>query len=153
MYGWNSFVVWVTGEPTAGQLPVLWLDVATAASVAVALRGTPWSRAGVARACAVVLIATMLVNPHLYLQELVLVPLALAFAWAGAPEPRSLPLWGALVVVFWVVDLLARVPGPIPGPMLFQIAACGFIVVPAAVSLRRGREAEAVAGEAPLLAA
>jgi hypothetical protein len=36
-----------------------------------------------------------------------------------------------------VVDLLARVPGPIPGPMLFQIAAVAFIAGFTVTTLRR----------------
>ena len=90
MFGWNRLLYFLTGDLSPNVGFVLALSVPTVALAAVALRGA-WNPAQPRFHLQVgtLLLATLLINPHLYLQDLILLPLVLGFFAAYEVRTRG----------------------------------------------------------------
>ena len=103
MFGLNSLLHMLTGAPPSALL--LAAPILVTLGVAVcALRGT-WDRENprFALQLSTMLVASLLINAHLYLQDLVL--LGLVFALVAGSAARTdrlmLALWGVLMIGLW----------------------------------------------------
>ncbi|MHB8683761.1 MAG: glycosyltransferase 87 family protein [Dehalococcoidia bacterium] len=107
MFGWNAFVrAWV--GPGHQHLVEVWslaLAVPTALAVWWAWRG-PWPHAAKAFAVpySALVVGTMLVNPHLYRQDMVLMFIP-AFLLLGAVHRRARVAVGAAFLCVWALFL------------------------------------------------
>jgi Glycosyltransferase family 87 len=109
MYGWNGFFSTLT--PYRGTLHILLTATATLATLGVVLftfRGR-WqpSSTRFPLAIGVLALGSLLTNPHVYLQDTVLLGLALVLGFVGWHQSREVrAMWLALSVVTWF--LLSR---------------------------------------------
>ncbi len=107
MYGWNSVLAVLTHHSAPSLLLSVPLTIATLAVALVAWRG-PWPKSSdvFLKQMSVLLLASLLVNPHLYQQDLVLGVLVFGFLVAAATRRRSEPgRWAGPAVVTWVLGI------------------------------------------------
>ena len=110
MYGINGFIAKLTGDPTPSNLWLLALGPIVLAMVLDGWRKTELSAANLPLLAALTLSAGLLLNPHLYFQDIVLLPLALAFGARYAYDRRGkFGYWMPLAVTAWIVQ---EVTGP-----------------------------------------
>ena len=85
MFGWNRLLFEFTGDTSPGLLPLIALSIPTLALTFFVLRH-PWQPddPSFLIQAASVLVATLLVNPHLYLQDMVQMLLVFGFIAAYA---------------------------------------------------------------------
>ncbi|HLF72681.1 MAG TPA: glycosyltransferase family 87 protein [Dehalococcoidia bacterium] len=111
MYGWNGPVAIIFGSNHAATtvLPMV-LSLLTLGAFARAARYS-WQPGQPAfyRLMAAAVLATLLISPHLYLQDLSLVALAIAFAAkASLIETGTLGRWPLVFGAAWLTQLYAR---------------------------------------------
>lgn len=107
MYGINGLIARTLGDPTPSTLwllffapPLLWLTIH-------AWQKAPPTSSAFPMTLAVTLSAALLLNPHLYFQDMVLVPLAMAFAARSVgTDSRSASTLMVLAGAVWVTQLL-----------------------------------------------
>jgi hypothetical protein len=111
MYGWNGLVADITGDPSPAKPVLIALALLTLAVVAWSWRANRSTQLEqLPGVMALALMGTILVNPHLYLYDMTLASLALAFALVQAKrQSGSLGHWPLVAVVLWVSQL------PLPG--------------------------------------
>ncbi len=108
MFGWNGFAARLLDNNSAGHLTLTWtLSGITLLAALAAFQGD-WAprKPRFLLQCGALLMASLLVNPHLYMQDLSLMALALALALAYALRTNQgvLP-WAALALSVWLVQL------------------------------------------------
>lgn len=108
MFGWNGFLARLVENNSATHQTLTWtLSGITALAALATFRG-PWAppKPRFLLQCGALLTATLLVNPHLYMQDLSLMALAVALGVAYALRTeRMVLLWIALGVGVWLVQL------------------------------------------------
>ncbi len=143
MFSWNAIpanILWRASPPLLSYLPFTLL---TFASVAWAWRGVEWQPQSPAflLLCAVTFLAAMLTNPHFYLQDvaLICIPIALAFAWRQRTGGSTGVLW-LVAAATWSIGMY--------GPQLQQdhritvlTPWLAILLVVGYVELARAREA------------
>jgi hypothetical protein len=111
MFGWNGIVADLTGDLSPPRLALLALAVPTLALVAWTWRaGWSLQRERLPALMALMLLGSLLVNPHLYFYDMTLANLALALgAVHSVRSAGRLGIWPALAAGFWFAQL------PLPG--------------------------------------
>jgi uncharacterized protein (TIGR03663 family) len=108
MFGWNGFLARLLEYNSPVHLALTWtLSGITALAALMAFRG-PWAPAKprFLLQCGALLTASLLVNPHLYMQDLSLMALAVALGLAyGLRTNRKVFLWIGLGVGVWLAQL------------------------------------------------
>jgi Glycosyltransferase family 87 len=107
MLGWQGFLADVTGDNTPSRALFLALALPTVALTVWTWRGV-WKDqlARLPLVMATTFMATLLVTPHLYLQDLLLGSLALGLAGMhSVRKTGSIGPWGILGIVFWVAQM------------------------------------------------
>jgi hypothetical protein len=147
MFGWNGLVATLTGDATPSFALVLPFTIATLAVVAWAWRGA-WEAQSTRflPRMSLAFTAALLINPHLNVQDLVLivVPIALGAAWALRSR-GGVGIWAAVAIAAWALALFGT---------RLQIGAGVNLITPSmallvaylAVLLRRERTNEAASG-------
>lgn len=104
MYGWNGLFATIVANhsPLHIGLTVV-ATVATAALVVRGLSSVHPSSSRFALGCGALVAGAILVNPHVYLQDLVLAALVIAFGFLGSRELRwSGALWAGAAGLLWL---------------------------------------------------
>jgi Glycosyltransferase family 87 len=107
MLGWQGFLADVTGDNTPSRALFLALALPTAAVTVWTWRGA-WKDQldRLPLVMAATFMATLLITPHLYLQDLLLGSLALGLAGAySVRRTGSIGPWGILGIVFWLAQM------------------------------------------------
>jgi hypothetical protein len=129
-YGWNTLAGYTLGSFPPPLLPVLALDLATLGLLAWVARGR-WQPDSTRflLLLATVLLASMLTNPHLHPQELVLLALAVALGARASLAGRGvLGVWSAIAVGAWLVQEFALVADPFPGAVLIVLTMASMLL-------------------------
>jgi hypothetical protein len=142
MFGWNGIVADLTGDLSPARIVLLALAAPT---LALALVAWSWrarwhvQQDRLPALMGLMLVASLLVNPHLYLYDMTLANLALALgAVQSMRSTGAFGVWPALAVGFWIAQL------PLPGAAysegfpLLSLSAVGLFVA-LWVSLRTSR--------------
>jgi hypothetical protein len=111
MFGWNGIVADLTGDLSPPRFVLLALAAPTLALVAWSWRAA-WhvQRDRLPSLMGLMLVASLLVNPHLYLYDMTLANLALALgAVQTMRSTGAFGVWPMLAVGFWIAQL------PLPG--------------------------------------
>ena len=140
-YGWNTLAGYALGSFPPPLLPVLALDIATLGLLAWVARGR-WQPDSTRflLVLAAVLLASMLTNPHLHPQELVLLALVVALGAKASLAERGVPgSWSAIAVGAWLVQEFSLVADPFPGAVLIVLAMAALFL---GISYRLRRTAE-----------
>jgi hypothetical protein len=110
MFGWNGLLVSLSGEPRPSPILIALLVAPSLALAVWAFRG-PW-RPGAPRflpQSSLLILVALLVNPHLYMQDLVLVALAFALVYRYAMSTTTAlsESWRRLATASWLAQLFA----------------------------------------------
>jgi hypothetical protein len=107
MFGWNGFIAGITDDGTPPLLLLAPFILSSLGTLIWAIRReTPWESQRGLPFLGLCLIVSLLLNPHLHLQDLVLLNLALAFGAAHHLSTTSrLGYWVPLAIVVWVAQL------------------------------------------------
>ncbi|MDI6858415.1 MAG: bifunctional glycosyltransferase 87/phosphatase PAP2 family protein [Dehalococcoidia bacterium] len=108
MFGWSGFASRFLDNGSAGHLTLTWtLDAVTLLGALFCLRGR-WepARPRFLLQCAALILASLLLNPHLYMQDLTMMALAVVLGVAFARRTgQGLHLWIGLALLTWVAQL------------------------------------------------
>ncbi len=129
MYGWNGFVANLTDLSSPPRELVLLLDTATLGLFGFGLAATRRWAPNLRLLTSAAALASLLVNPHLYFQELALLPLVIVCGLASSRHPADTRLWGAVGLTMWLASLVGR-PSPfVPGPLLLTPAIAALLAI------------------------
>ena len=141
MFGWNGLLATLTGDATPSMALLGPLTLATMAVAFFTWRGDAAGRPKQAHlTVGLALTASLLISPHLHMQDLVLLNLALAYGVAHSIAALGrVGVWGALAVLVWFTELYGlRLQDsfglPVVTPVIVVVLAI-FVAV-----LRRARE-------------
>jgi uncharacterized protein (TIGR03663 family) len=108
MFGWNGFLARLVENNSPAHQALTWaLSGMTALAALAAFRG-PWApqKPRFLLQCGALLMASLLVNPHLYMQDLSLMALAVALGLAYALRTNQMVfLWIGLGIGVWLAQL------------------------------------------------
>lgn len=145
MYGWNGFFATLLpyGEPLYVSVASA-MTIATVGTVLYTLRG-PWRPESSAfpLAIGVLCLGSLLINPHVYLQDTVVVGLSLALGWLGwQGKTRTRALWLAIVFVTWALaSRTMRLQADSDLNLFTPVIALMFVTLAAGVMRQRSRSA------------
>ncbi len=140
MYGWNGFFSTLTAYQ--GTLHIMLTATAMLATIGVALlafrgRWAP-SSAGFPMAVAALAIASLLINPHVYLQDTVLIGLALVVGFVGWRRGSGMAAaWLAVSVATWFLASRTMDLQAASNLNLLTPLGAGLFLILAGVSWRR----------------
>jgi hypothetical protein len=107
MFGLNGLVSRLTGDPTPSNLWLVAFAPLLLLLVLDAWRRAPVGSAQFPLALGATLSATLLLNPHLYFQDMVMAPLAIAFGvYVERQSGQRTTLWIAMAAAIWLLQLI-----------------------------------------------
>jgi len=158
MFGLNGLIARLTGDSTPSSLWLVALAPPILLLAVDAWRKAPPGSPGFPLALAVSLSASLLLNPHLYFQDMILVALVLAFGAHGARRTaQTTSLWAVLAAAVWIVQLytfrLADANLNLLTPLVLGLLVVSYLSLPVRTAATRPHEAPVRDAQSPHRAA